>query len=644
MADLYQYLPGFNITYKDGGLVVPRPIVTTDSVLIIGTATDGPKGEPVSVTRPEDSELLFGKPYNLMTNASNGTTLMLGLRETYNAGCRDIRLLRIGGVVASADVVDGSSASKMVLQGKYPGALYNNTKYTVKLDAPSSFILTKPLEKKGTTITIPLGDKATINVVDDAETAAIKLEASDYGIAGNSVAYRVDLTDGAEKFIIREDDTSQPIEIDIKSDTLTIAQLVTAINDNANLDFIVASDLTADGTAVANATLAAQTAWKYLSGGANALTVAELAKALNNNSDNDAVVAEAVAGAEDDVAKDTLAAVVNVSLSGGSDGTNLTAAEMYHELYHAYQLIEDYVVDCIVVLGVYADTDITQGTVITNFAEQLANHCSILTERSAETYGVISCSPVATVSQATIRAKVQSLLGRTNTYKKYNVVHTHDDESTGTGTFTLTEVKNIYTGVAESVGHLISVVAMPEIQLSHPVIGRYYAPVAASYAGFVSTLRPESAPTNKILPNALALRYKLSPAQLNSLAQARYVTLKERSGGAAVTDGCTAATVGSDYARLSTVRITFAAVSIVREAAEPFIGEPNELPQKNALDTAIKSGLEKMKAAGAITNYRFGITSTLEQKILGESYIDLEIVPAMERRKIKVTVSLRATL
>jgi hypothetical protein len=117
-----------------------------------------------------------------------------------------------------------------------------------------------------------------------------------------------------------------------------------------------------------------------------------------------------------------------------------------------------------------------------------------------------------------------------------------------------------------------------------------------------------------------------------------------RNIGIAVTDGCTAADAGSDYTRLSTLRVTFAAVDVVRTAAEPFIGEPNELPQHNALETAIKAGLDRMKEAGAIVAYRFTISSTLYQKLLGESIIDLELIPALETRKIKLNVALALAL
>ena len=92
------------------------------------------------------------------------------------------------------------------------------------------------------------------------------------------------------------------------------------------------------------------------------------------------------------------------------------------------------------------------------------------------------------------------------------------------------------------------------------------------------------------------------------------------------------------------MRITQAAIALIRQIADPYIGEPNGMPQRNALNAAIRGGLEGMKAVGAIADYRFTITSTPRQSILGQSMIHLELVPAFEMRKISVDVSLRAML
>ncbi|WP_204303771.1 hypothetical protein, partial [Stenotrophomonas maltophilia] len=69
-----------------------------------------------------------------------------------------------------------------------------------------------------------------------------------------------------------------------------------------------------------------------------------------------------------------------------------------------------------------------------------------------------------------------------------------------------------------------------------------------------------------------------------------------------------------------------------------FIGEANEMPQYNAMNTAIKSALEKIREAGAIQGYKFTIGNL--GVYLDEATVTLEIIPAFELRRVEVQVNL----
>ena len=105
MTNDYPYLPAHLVQYKDGGLQLTREEATqsesTGSILILGTATDGPVGEPVKV----DSQTyeLFGKSVN-DDGVPNGATLTTAFEEAYKFGCRDTRLMRISGAPATASI------------------------------------------------------------------------------------------------------------------------------------------------------------------------------------------------------------------------------------------------------------------------------------------------------------------------------------------------------------------------------------------------------------------------------------------------------------------------------------------------------------------------------------------------------------
>jgi hypothetical protein len=167
---------------------------------------------------------------------------------------------------------------------------------------------------------------------------------------------------------------------------------------------------------------------------------------------------------------------------------------------------------------------------------------------------------------------------------------------------------------------------------------------AASYAGMIARLRPHSAPTNKQISTLAPLR-ALSAKQVNALAARRIVTMHSRSTGFVVSSAMTGAHnvskfVRSDFVRLSTVRITDAAIDIVRAIGERFIGEPNTAAHRNAMSAEIDAMLQRMKVASALNDYQFSVSATPDQQVLGEVEIDLSLVPAFEITRINLTVSL----
>lgn len=167
---------------------------------------------------------------------------------------------------------------------------------------------------------------------------------------------------------------------------------------------------------------------------------------------------------------------------------------------------------------------------------------------------------------------------------------------------------------------------------------------AHAYAGLITSLAPQSSTTNKKMDGVIQLKL-LSAKQANDLTGMRHVTMYSRSTGLTVASGVTGAHnvskyVRSDYVRLTTVRTVHAAVDLIRSVANKYIGEPNNAPQMNALDAEIDQVLLSMKGSGALNAYTFSISSTPDQRVLGELDINLTLVPAFEITTINLTVSL----
>jgi hypothetical protein len=169
-----------------------------------------------------------------------------------------------------------------------------------------------------------------------------------------------------------------------------------------------------------------------------------------------------------------------------------------------------------------------------------------------------------------------------------------------------------------------------------------------SYAGKITSLAPQSSTTNKQIDGLVALRL-LSAKQANDMTGMRHVTMYSRTKGLTVASGVTGAFnvtkyVRSDYTRLTTMRIVAAAADLIRTVGDKYIGEPNNAPQMNALDAEIDQLLLSMKGQGALNSYDFSISSTPDQRVLGQLDINLTLVPAFEIQEINLVVSLSKEL
>ena len=332
--------------------------------------------------------------------------------------------------------------------------------------------------------------------------------------------------------------------------------------------------------------------------------------------------------------------------NGGDDGVVITNNEMFEALsgkrdsngylveQGAYQVLENYNVDYIYPAGVYADSKQTVNP-NSSFHYELALLCAVLTYRTKMTHGFIDVKPNSNTTLVGIQKHTNKLLG-------YNNIHYMRDA----------EGNDIVDsqGNKMDLGWYTSVVAGPDPVMVSDTLGTYYGSAAIAYAALNASLKPESAPTNKALPGVKGMKYKFSNKQMNDLVGNRMVVFKLKNEGTAtasstpyVVEGITSGAPNSDYARISTVKVVTDVVDQIREVADPFLGEPNTVEQRNALAALISKRLSYLLNKGEIQHYEFEINATIQQVLLGECSISLTLVCPMELRKITTVVALRAT-
>ncbi|WP_422661750.1 DUF2586 family protein (plasmid) [Paenibacillus sp. EC2-1] len=714
--DEYGNLPGHNIQFRDGNLNLPNDAnpADTESILFLGTATDGPVYQPVRVT--PDNASLFGRMTH-PNGVANGATLLSAFEEAWNAGARDIRLMRISGKVAKSQL-RGASRTKTVehIVTKVVGVSQGNAAQTVTLphggiDLSSLVISANGVILPTSTYTAEAGTEENLQTSEPGVKATVEFKENIADMEADViVSYDYAYVDaegeaGVSQADTNVDETGQPIvlagapkafnldhqpktglklyiegsEITNPSTPMQPIFIVNAVGKTVTINSTdkIARGLTVevsyayDEVVVETPTIELEsvnggnvynqmTNDVTIENGISKVTIVKpdskkalmseapmtfastnypsfqlLVNAINSHRDNGGTV-RAYTNFPDELTS-TLEVKPTTFFSGGNDEIGLSKEELYKRLggetdaegyvttQGAYQLLENYTVDYIVPIGVHADDKLIGKH--DNFAYQLALACAVISHYNSVTMGLISTSSPSDISLRGVQEHVNKLLTLENNY--------YMRDRFGN------EIKD-GEGNRIDLGQYIHINAGPDVIVSNTRIGLTASNNGAAYLGMVSKLPTQSAPTNKIIPNALSLRYEYSQAQLNKLTEARFLTLKYKNNkqNVAVVDAMTAAHVGSDYTRVSTARIVKEACNIIREVADPYIGEPNDAANRNALTAAIAKELDKMKEGKALLSYDFQIVATPQMELMGEASIELGLQAPKELRKLTTIVSL----
>lgn len=259
-----------------------------------------------------------------------------------------------------------------------------------------------------------------------------------------------------------------------------------------------------------------------------------------------------------------------------------------------------------------------------NFARHLAQHCVYTQLKTANTHGVIGCSRVTSTNLKNVAARVDKLCELDlNLYAKRP-----------NGNDMLDKNNTPYP-----IGRGISVTFF---QSKVPTNDNYtYVSTGASaYAGMVSALDIDQSSTSQPI-NIDNINFELTNYQLGRLTKAGFVTIKNSyTNGYVITDGITMAPSTSSFRRLSVTRVINAVDAAIRDAAEPYIGKQNHLANRNALQTAIKSKLDKMLNS-LIQSYDFKLVTDSNNDRLGVVEINYNIVPIYEIREVRNRVTVK---
>jgi hypothetical protein len=266
--------------------------------------------------------------------------------------------------------------------------------------------------------------------------------------------------------------------------------------------------------------------------------------------------------------------------------------------------------------GFYADNSPIAAN---SWAYKVAAQCKRITEDSHPCFAVMGIKPytgTATVDGGMTPAQVVTHLNLSNLVNRNTI-----------------DALNL-------IGHYVSVVATEIEPLRYNEYVNFgFANGAASYAGAITKLDSWSAPTGKTIFNIQRVRYNPTRTTQSNLVDDGVVPVALNFKRVPNwVDAQTFAKDGSDYRRLTTMRIVYDAVMLIRQISNKFIGEAASTATRNALETSVTSGLRGMQQMGALLASDFNITYVgIENKAI----IDLVLQPAFELRNIEVRVSVQ---
>ncbi|MEZ4868464.1 MAG: phage tail sheath C-terminal domain-containing protein [Caldilineaceae bacterium] len=161
---------------------------------------------------------------------------------------------------------------------------------------------------------------------------------------------------------------------------------------------------------------------------------------------------------------------------------------------------------------------------------------------------------------------------------------------------------------------------------------------AAALAGLLSTLTPQSSPTNKSLPGVVHLAQRFSYGEMTQLVSGRLCLLEERQG-VRVVRGLTSD--NGAFTQITTRRITDFAKAGIRQVSGPFIGRLNNQRVRKALQGAIDGFLTTMVQDEALTGYDLAVTATRQDEIAGRAIVSATLMPTFSIDFVAVTLVLQ---
>jgi hypothetical protein len=162
---------------------------------------------------------------------------------------------------------------------------------------------------------------------------------------------------------------------------------------------------------------------------------------------------------------------------------------------------------------------------------------------------------------------------------------------------------------------------------------------AAAITGVISAAEPETSLTNKAV-TIPGLALALNRGEQEQLIQRNVLTLIDREGFRVV-KGVTSAGEGTPFSSIPIRRIVDFAKYGVRSGANSYLGRLNNPRVRGALKATLDGFLTRMVQDEMLTGYALEVTATRAQEIAGEVSVEMTLQPTFSIDFIRVTMNLK---
>jgi hypothetical protein len=641
-------IPGTYIEVRAEGLISAGQ-VSTGIVGVVGTASRGPIGVPVTLSGFSDARDQFGlpDPYTLPTDGAHPLTLLRALEQIYNNGASGVIAVRVAGssrASATYAVTDKDGNTVATLAATSPGAWGNDIHLAVDPAEDEARI-----DGETHTTTFSNLNHAPVHVSPENR---IRILHGNRRIQPLNIVYKRvteqdvprDSSGKAPRFVLSQPPLTEP--------TQTRVQVL-------NPDGTVAADY---GVGPSTISFATSTAAGATPPGPAELRVLTDTRELVFGTVPAAGLRVHARYAVGDAAPAS-GQVLVTTWSGELTFADAAPTAPDDQLDASYLVDRTSCVEVTLTHATTTETYVVPGGVL--LAERInASPTSLVTAEPAsdalprpgidDYFGRGSNDAGADGAEATPDDYKDGLDALAGELVNIVVPAGQDANTTGSqllGHLNATEAVDLErigvigahgTTVPEFLGQPLAdgrvVVVAPGLRLADgTTLPSAYA--AAAVAGLISSLPVNASLTNKVL-TIPGLALPVNRGQQEQLIRRSVLTVVAKAGYRVV-KGITTSGEGTPFASIPTRRIVDYAKYGVRSAANPYIGRLNNDRVRAALKATLDGFLTRMVQDESLTGYVLDVSATRAQEIAGEVSVVMVLQPTFSIEYVRVVMNLK---